>query len=776
MKFSLVLSSLCAGILLFLACGPESEIENKYYRFFSQEVGHADTYRPFFRSFNFLYQGDPSFKGMKSNNINDFDSTNVAEWAKLFGGKVATIDIDRLLYKASLGEVDTLIFKLKDPAFPVSDKLSTTTLFSYPDKNLIRAFLFYLGYAKRCESVACYAPDWYEPDTTAQNPRNNTLLTDSLLNGGEKLLKKAKNAFIRERYIFQITRLLFFSKKYGDSYTFYTENADRLKLSASMKYRCMGYAAAALMKLKRTAEANYFYSLIYDNCPQMKVNAYISFSPTEESDWKQSLDLARSPRQKAVLWQLVGIYHDPQRAMEEIYRLDPKSDLLDLLLVRMVALAEETAMPKRDEDAKDYFSFGIMHDVAPSPMLRFVKYIADDHKTAKPYLWDLSYGYLSFMHGNTNEANIYLDKAGKEAPDDQLVADQIHLIKIGILLHSYNLPPAEFEKVVLRELQWLKERKSEWDDAFEIMPYGGVYQWALGRLAQTYVQIGDYTKAECLHYMTDPAFYLDAQKTGALLAFIEKPDKSEFEKFVLSVYPFSYDNVCDFQGVTLFYQGKLKEAESKFLQGSKNRTPAEGHRRSTGPDGTESSCLTELLADPFIIHVKDCHDCDAAAPQKVKYTKLGFVTRMLELEQKLKTNPGDATELYFELANGYYNASYFGNARLFYETAMKYYGTYAIGIRPSAYILDCSKALECYTKAMELSSDPEFKARCAFMAAKCEQNEFYRKTWEKQYYDNSANLFKGGSYFKQLRDSFSQTKYYQEIIKECGYFRTYVGG
>ena len=34
----------------------------------------------------------------------------------------------------------------------------------------------------------------------------------------------------------------------------------------------------------------------------------------------------------------------------------------------------------------------------------------------------------------------------------------------------------------------------------------------------------------------------------------------------------------------------------------------------------------------------------------------------------------------------------------------------------------------------------------------------------------------GGSrtYFRQLKDSFSDTQYYREIIRECGYFAEYV--
>ena len=84
-------------------------------------------------------------------------------------------------------------------------------------------------------------------------------------------------------------------------------------------------------------------------------------------------------------------------------------------------------------------------------------------------------------------------------------------------------------------------------------------------------------------------------------------------------------------------------------------------------------------------------------------------------------------------------------------------------------IFDCSNALKYYLKAMRLSNDRNFKAMCCFMAAKCEQNKFYLKK------DRNPNInFIAGKYFKDLKDSYNNTDYYKEIIKECGYFRTYL--
>lgn len=780
MKFLLVLSSLCAGIVLFLACGPDIALDNNYYRFFSPEAGHTSPYRSFFRSVNLLYDREYGQEDRYNNNLNTFDSVNVAEWVSYFQNKVEKYAIDRMLYVARPGEIDSAAKFLENPKFPVSERLVGSSVLVNADKNLARAFLAYLGFAKKCEPYACSQLDWSYEDSSAK-PRIDSSATKSLLTSGEKLLNKTKNSFIRERYIFQLVRLRFFDKGFEDCYEYYKSHSEKFKISSSIKYRTIGYAAGALKKLKRTAEANYLYSLVYDNCPQLKSSSYLCFSPKEETDWKESLALAKSPREKAVLWQLVGIYHDPLRAMEEIYRIDAKSDLLDLLLVRTIAIIEEKVMPVRNSWEDTSNSFKLKWINQPDETVRFIKYIADDQKTAKPWLWDMCSGYLEFLQAHYDAAKTYLSKAKAESGGDTLVADQVRLIKIGIMIEEAQWPTAEFENAIAPELEWLKVHKPVNDDALEDMPYGGVLQWALGRLSEmfhtTYI---DLVKAECLRYdYTDTLFYENNAKLEELLKVMQAKEKTPFEKFMLSVYPYSYKNICDYQAVMLFYQGKSDLSLAKFRQGTNNPAPAEGAKRTndweTWNYRVPTGGVNEFPADPFLIHMKDCHDCDAELPQNVKYTRFSFVTKMAELEQKLKSNPANAAELCFELANGYYNVSHFGNSRAFYLTGIQYYGPEIGVFRPNAPVYDCTRALEYYKKAMELSSDPEFKTKCCFMAAKCEQNIFFRQMWMRPESDNYDLSFKGGQYFKQLKDSFSQTKYYQEVIKECGYFRKYLG-
>jgi hypothetical protein len=82
--------------------------------------------------------------------------------------------------------------------------------------------------------------------------------------------------------------------------------------------------------------------------------------------------------------------------------------------------------------------------------------------------------------------------------------------------------------------------------------------------------------------------------------------------------------------------------------------------------------------------------------------------------------------------------------------------------------LNMHLAQKYYLQAFNLSSNREFKARAAFMAAKTEQNRYYNTR-------NDETDPQPHTYFKTLKDSFANTAYYQEIIRECGTFPSYLG-
>jgi hypothetical protein len=188
--------------------------------------------------------------------------------------------------------------------------------------------------------------------------------------------------------------------------------------------------------------------------------------------------------------------------------------------------------------------------------------------------------------------------------------------------------------------------------------------------------------------------------------------------------------------------------------------------------------LEYLPADPFNMNIKDCHRCDAKSLNEKLYNKRTFAQRMKLLENDIKISPDNRAETYFLLANAYYNMTYFGNSWMIVDFYRSYRSDWY-----SPNFLDCSKAESYYLKAMTLSNDNEFQAKCVFMAAKCEQNRYYIDkgllTDDGEYYssdcEKNPNIKKENykTYFKTLVDKYSKTQFYKEALKECKYFNNF---
>ena len=79
-----------------------------------------------------------------------------------------------------------------------------------------------------------------------------------------------------------------------------------------------------------------------------------------------------------------------------------------------------------------------------------------------------------------------------------------------------------------------------------------------------------------------------------------------------------------------------------------------------------------------------------------------------------------------------------------------------------------------------MSTDKEFKAKCTFMLAKCEQKDFvYTNESRWQYYDSPLkNPFYRFSmqnkYFKELSTQYKDTPFFTIASRECTYLRDFL--
>ena len=156
----------------------------------------------------------------------------------------------------------------------------------------------------------------------------------------------------------------------------------------------------------------------------------------------------------------------------------------------------------------------------------------------------------------------------------------------------------------------------------------------------------------------------------------------------------------------------------------------------------------------------------------------------LTIIKKMQDNVAKQTDVYNNnllLGNAFYNITHFGNGRIFHEGDIAGSGSTPDFFRDPIrnMITTTSLAKAYYEKAFLATKNIEQKAKTQYMIAKCERNYYYNKkyyslnlsTWDIQ--DDKTN-FIAWQGFKVLKANYSKTKYYKEIINECGYFKTYV--
>jgi hypothetical protein len=748
--FSLAFIS-AAGIVW--ACGGGDWDESEYSNF-SPEAFVDAQYSPFF------YNSWQSYYGydVNDNSNTRYNQQVLKEWGSYLGKKIAEKDLNTLLFNASYGRIDSAYQYFKGNL-----KSSTDSLSSIRDSGLSKkqgdTFFTYLLLAKQCEQFAVSNQTYYWDEKVklvSPEPEIKTSLT--------KAFRKSRDPFIRQRYWFQLIRYAYFEELptlNADS----SAGADHSSLVAlysqyhtsfpknHIYYRALGYLAGHYYKRQDYAQANYLYSLCYNFSSEMKIPSKWSFHPQEEKDWAGSLQLAKSKEEKITLWQMMGIVHDENRAIAEIYALDPQSEKLDLLLSRLI---------NKIEAPGDHYGMDSIRKVSVADGdVALIDRIARKGNTQKPYYWNMAAGYLHFLKGDTDNAGKYYAQAKLQLPPHQrLLEAQYRLLHWNLYLYSLKKIDAGTEKKMVADLNWLADLRDQTDTVANVR-YQRALAESISMLSKRYQEQGAVLRSECFSSKT--AFYTKNENKESMKLLLGKTDKTPFEKAMLRYYPYEQGDLNYHQGLLLVYQEKTDAALSLFEKSGVNAG-------------------RPLRANPFNSRINDCHDCDFEAAQTKKYSALTVLKTIKNINTEIAANKNLYTN-HLLLANVYYNMTYYGNARDFYQTEITgSNATSAMDIPKEFRAVFTSSAIaeKYYLKARLSARTNAQKAKCTFMAAKCERNSKYNEVYndpanEKKYYwDIDFNTSYALKYFSELATQYRNNVFYREILQECGYFRSFI--
>jgi len=722
-KLSLFLiSGFAATTITILACAG-GDWDGTEGSMFTPEIINQPKYKPFFRT-----QATPFYDGYDDASARVFKDQNTKDWMGYLGNNLSKEAIDYWLYEASINQVDSMIFDIKKKPSNLTSRSQSYSLKAVQPESKATGFLYFVGFAKRNEEFAVKEISYWG-DT---EKKKEVYSITKQITGGVNFLAKATDPFMKERYAFQLERLYFFNKDYNNAIKVYKDNEVVFTSANNLKWRALSYSAGAYYRQKQYAQANYLFSKIYDGFDDMKKTAYLSFHPLQQADWNACLALAKNTREKEVLWQMFGLYNDYVTAMKEILKLNPKSEMADVLLTRAVNIEEEKFSGSLGNDISKQKELA---DKIDKNLVEFLNETSANNATNNPVIWHLSAAYVNYLKKDFATGDKQLKLAEKYSKTSNVIKSQYHLISlVGKVSRLTELTP-KAEADLLVDLKVMFKEKPE--EAFRAY---AAQQWIRTSLAKLAIKKGENDKAELISNGIEQGRFEKIENLKGMIAYCDKEPKSEFEKLFFEVSSLSKFDYVELLAIRYAHKDQLEDALRAYKSIPKHNTV--------------------LLGNPFTIRIRDCHDCDHEAKQKTKYTSTSFVEKLIEMKGIAVSKPAEAAQNYFLVANGFYNMTYYGNARYFSVNRVNNWGYTSP--------LDCSIALKYYLLAKQNSTDPEFKAKCTFMAAKCEQNEFFNNKPETYKGD-----FKSGIYFAQLKKEYAATKYYQEIIKECDYYRQY---
>lgn len=712
---------------------------------FTPETFVDKSYSPLFLSSDFFYK-----IGFDTEQVSRFNTENIKDWSTYLEGSINEKELTFFLTDSSSADVTNLnlYFKKGKPNKTSEDWSKKLKLEDQKTKN----FLLFLSDAQTVEIYSTQQFDSWSYDETVKKE----VLSDSKwIKSLEQKYNSTKDTFLKNRYWLLVIKAYFYSNTQTNAITFFNQT-EKKEPKNTLYYRALSYLAGIEYQQKNYAKSNYLYSKVFDKCPSLRVVSAYCFHPQQENDWKQSLSMSKNEGEKAALWAIQGYYNDEEKAIAEIYKLNPKSEHIDYLLTRLIN-NQENKIDRSFRDKTVVENKKITKDSIHKSTINLVSKIAQSNKTAQPYLWNVAAGYLETLSGNFKQADKYLDEATSKMPKTALAINQVRLLRFVNNLSKIDQLNAANEKTILNDLKWLYFELPQ--KPIENLRFENATAWSKNYLAALYRSQNNSVMSEIFNRET--SFYDNESQLLAMKAFLSKENKTEIEKIGASIYDVKLADINYFQGTKAAFQNKIPEAIAFMKQAG----------------GLEN---TVFYGNPFLGKNKDCHDCDHAAPQKKKFTMIDF----LMVIEKMQGNVAQKTEVYNNsilLGNAFYNITHFGNGRLFYEGNIAGSGSTPDFFRDPIreMITNCSLAKAYYQKAFETTKNNEQKAKTQYMMAKCERNEYYNKkyysqkvsAWDIQ--DDEIN-FLAWEGFKNLKANYSKTKYYKEIINECGDFRTYI--
>jgi hypothetical protein len=659
-----------------------------------------------------------------------------------------------------------------------------------------KKFVDFIGYALKVEKLL----KAYEPDPWEEEPRKIVLADFTpLMNVALNQLKVNPDEMIKERYAFQLIKLYRYSKQLNQLIEVFNQNFNTRQ--SMLSYWAMEHFAGALSEMGKVYEANYYFAKVYIHCPEKRSSSYLSMKLKSAYDFQRTLELCTTKEEKMAL-HYIHAMRTKSLALEDLTEIT--QELGNHEYARMIMSHEINKLEKilltRNQVDEEYLSDNIkslklLKNQVPAYLKdlihlneRMLESDGDD------FYWHLSLAYLYYLDGQHDACSTQLETI---RPTTRKIQKQYDIIFIINYIETKPYLSDEDEDLIGTKLFELNENNPSYpmlalpESEYSENEYNTINEFIFSKISERYGQTNSFLKlifsggtfySDLCINVTNPKdtehpndFITTIEDIDQILADMKRTSETKLTLFAATYYFSGYNyeeyetrKTTDFK----LCEVMLNEMKATILLRDPSTVSEAINIYQSLPSTYTNECYVHGSPFKFAVKNPNFSHHDEIESSLPKFTRIAFAEKL----KQLLNQPLTAENAYL-LGLAYYNTSYYG----LQWKLLAYYRYYD---SPQGNV-NMRTAEGYFKEALMLAGlTMEQRAEIYFMLARCEQNRYTLKHGafpEDDYYgpsfDDYFEKMKLDGYmsnFKQLSTNYRSTKVYQDIIKECKYFDTYL--
>lgn len=730
---------------------------------------------PFYFATNYLYKGN-QYAGREV-----YAQQNVAEWYEAIHHKALKKDIDELLYTVTPNQF------FGDEKNLAKENSFLRCLLQPSNKQLYRYFLL----SKHVEEITANPDPWNEQVFPIAS-------TNAIIDSLQQLRRQTKNPFIKLRCAYQVLRLYNYNgqqdlvDRYYDAWIAPVKTKSWVK-SAAFYQVAINYGGP---------RGNYLLSKVFDMGGYNRTHCLVRFS---RADLDNTLKLAKNSHERNVLLAM-KVFNDLGRSLttiKQIYASEPGYSELPFLLLREINKVEDWLLTNQLTG----FATPAVYEGDYWNNYKYTDNAAINYRNDKAYAQQLS----QFLHGmitdgkHPQKALLYLYAAYTDLLNGDYAGSSLHLQQASVLPH---LPRNVKTQIAIHRFLLSLENGFGRDAETQFMQIVQTRDQELGvddvklmksqlvlYTGRKMIKRGDRARGLLLLGKTDRALgqlpisayktvyqEIDEQATEqdyyTMLHIFSKKNKSSFERFVCekrihmpTEYYWWYDNTYSIS----WNPSKLMDGLAGLYLRQHRLADALNVLKQLPDSFWKQSPYKEYIrGNPFYLNVYNAHP--VTSNDKRDLNKVQVVSEMIHLETLAKKDNSKAAECYYQLANAWYNMTWYGKNWLMVKQwwSMSEPDTYEVPLKKTAFNDDyygCRQAKLYYEKARRLTKDKKLAALCFFMEQNCDDNYAY--------YMKLVNKVKDADYNYKPDYALAKRKgvdvnYYKQVVEECETYLSFI--